>query len=104
MTEIWRLPAPRRTRLFQGEPHVLVDVPMRVRGMDGPVRVQELPRKAASAKTWPKLTSTPVRVLTADPYRARAVLTADVDIYVSYVSTRGVRERHVRMVARRRAV
>ena len=27
-----------------------------------------------------------MRVLTADPYRARAVLTADVDIYVSYVS------------------
>ena len=44
---------PTEDQVLQEEPHVLVDVPVRVRGVDGPVRVQELPRKAASARRGP---------------------------------------------------
>jgi hypothetical protein len=76
---------PTESQVLQEEPDTdLVDVPVIVTGVVGPVRVQELPRRTASARTW-TVSTTPVQVLTADPYRAVAVLVADTDVFVGHV-------------------
>lgn len=63
------------------EEAALTRVPVAI---DGPVRVQALPRKAASTMTRPVTSLRAVRLLTADHYRASAVLVGDVAFRVAF--------------------
>lgn len=70
--------------LQEEEPEETAAIPVCVRDIHGPVRTQELPRKAASTRTL-SIGTTPVRILRADHYRASAVITAfDQDIYIAF--------------------
>lgn len=57
------------------EDYATVVVPVCVEEIKSPVRTQALPRKTGSTRTR-SIGAKPVRVLTADPYRAKAVLTS----------------------------
>lgn len=54
-------------------------------GIDGPVRTQDLPRKAASSRTRSGITTTPVRVLAADHRRAIArVMSVGANMLIAF--------------------
>jgi hypothetical protein len=61
--------------VLQMEPETpLTSIPVCVEEVRGPVRVQELPRKAGATKTVVITDTVPHRVLRADHYRAEATL------------------------------
>lgn len=58
-------------------------IPVCVKEVQAPVRVQALPRKGAASLTK-ALTTTPVQVLRADHWRGRALLLASADVLVAF--------------------
>jgi hypothetical protein len=75
---------PSEDEVLQEEPPSFSTIPVRVVAVDAPVRVQALPRKTGSTSTR-VIGSTPVRVATADPYRAQlTIMSMDQNIYVAF--------------------
>ncbi len=70
MTEL----QPDTGEVLQEEPQQYTAIPVCVEDVQGPVRVQALPRKTGSTRTRTVGTTRAVPVLEADPRRAQAVL------------------------------
>jgi len=64
--------------VLQAEPEPLMTIPVCVNEVRSPVRTQALPRKGGSTQTK-SVSTTPIRVLTADPFRAEATFIAHGD-------------------------
>jgi hypothetical protein len=80
---------PTEAEVLQEEPTPeLATVPVRVVAVDAPVRIQSLPTKTLSTQTRILVDAgVRLRVLTADPYRAQAVLIADAPFYFASLLT-----------------
>ena len=64
----------------------LTTVPVRVQGIDTPVRTQRLPTKSAPTLTK-SVTTTAIRIAPTDPYRANITLMSiDQDMYIAFNS------------------
>lgn len=72
--------------VLQAEAPELTTIPVSVAELKGPVRVQQLPRKAAATMTR-RLTVAPAQILRADHRRASAVLVAPVGFLVAFSET-----------------
>jgi len=72
--------------VLQAEAPELTTIPVSVAELRGPVRVQQLPRKAAATMTR-RLTTAPGQILRADHRRASAVLVAPVGFLVAFSET-----------------
>lgn len=75
---------PQVDEVLQVEAEELTTVPVRVAEVCAPVRVQALPRKAASSRTRRLGADRAERVLLADHRRARAVLVAPAPFLVGF--------------------
>lgn len=74
-------PDPAEVMQEEGEP--LSSVPVCVEEVKAPVRVQVLPRKGGSTRTR-TVGDVPVQLLTADHWRASAILMGDVPFRVAF--------------------
>lgn len=71
--------------LQEEEPEETPAIPVCVRDVHGPVRTQELPKKAGSTRTVNIGATTPIQVLRADHFRSKATLMAiDQNIYIAF--------------------
>lgn len=77
---------PELAEVLQQEPEDNPRIEVCVRDVHGPVRVQALPRKAATAfrKVISASAVQPAMILRADHYRAQATLIPDADMRVSF--------------------
>lgn len=67
--------------VLQTEDVPLATIPV---GVEGPVRVQALPRKSAGGRTLPAVGVNPVMLFPADPLRAEAVLISSGPMIVAF--------------------
>lgn len=76
---------PDTGEVLQEEPQRYTAIPVCVEDVQGPVRVQSLPRKAGSTRTRTVGATRVVQVLEADPRRASALLmSVDQAMYVAF--------------------
>ena len=74
---------PDTGEVLQEEQTALTAIPVCVREVESPVRVQTLPRKSAATMTK-ALTTRPIQVLWADHWRGRAALCCTTDFLVAF--------------------
>lgn len=68
------------------EEYTITTIPVRVTGVESPVRTQQLPCKSGGTRTR-EIGAVPQQILSADPHRAYVMLCAfDHDFYVAFSS------------------